>query len=86
MTYKYFSYYQIHHVLTQEKFGSEEVRLPPLTPLLTILSKTNLVLFGPTTNNCFVTPYTIVYGSEDPNSLFYSLLLPGGRVTDLGEK
>ena len=58
MAYKYFSYYHIHYGLTQEKFGSEEVRLAPLTPLPTILSKTNFVLFYPP-KNCFVTPYTI---------------------------
>ena len=27
MTYKQFSYYHIHHGLTKEKFGREEVRL-----------------------------------------------------------
>ena len=36
MTYKYFSYYHFHHGFTQEKFGSEEVRLAPLAPLSTI--------------------------------------------------
>ena len=57
MTYKYLSYYHIHHGLTKEKFGSEEVGLAPLTPLLTILSKTIFVLFCPPKNR-FVTPYT----------------------------
>ena len=52
-----FFYYHIHHGLTQKKFGSEEVRLAPLTPLPTIRSKTNLVLFCPH-KSCFVTPWT----------------------------
>ena len=58
MKYKLFSYYHIHDGLTQEKLGSEEVRLAPLTPLPTILSKTFFVLFCPP-KKCFVTPYTI---------------------------
>ena len=72
MTYTYFSYHHIYHGLTQEKFGSEEVKIAPLTPLPTILSKTVLVLFCPP-KNCFVTPYTIfmVLGTPTGCSIFY---------------
>ena len=66
MTYKYCSYHHIHHGLTQEKFESEEVRLAPLTPLPTILSKTNFVLFCQP-KNCFVTPYTFFKVLGTPN-------------------
>ena len=70
--YHNFLLYHIHHGLTQEKFGSEEVRLAPRTPLPTILNKTNFVLFCPP-KNCFVTPYTIfmVLGTPTRYSISY---------------
>ena len=49
-------FYHTHHGLTHDKFGNEEVRLAPLIPLPTILSK----------KNCFVTPYTIFTVLETP--------------------
>ena len=36
VTYKSFSYHPLHLGLTQEKFGSEKMRLAPLAPLPTI--------------------------------------------------
>ena len=58
MGYKCIFYYHLHLGLTQEKFGSEEVRLAPLAPLPTIHSKTFLFCFAHQ-KNCFVTPCTI---------------------------
>ena len=46
--------------LPQEKFGSEEVRLAPITPLPTILSKSFSVLFCPPGFFFRVTPDTFV--------------------------
>ena len=76
MTYKNFSYYHIHHGLTQEKFGRKEARLAPLTPLPTILSKTTFALFCPPEKS-FRNSLHNFYGSEDPDSLFRFLPLPG---------
>ena len=39
--YNKFSHHHFHHGLTQEKFGSEEVRLAPLAPLPKIEATTH---------------------------------------------
>ena len=68
----------LHHGLTQEKFGSEEVRLASLAPLPTIEAtnhnKTVSLLF---TRKIVSNSLRIISGSEDPDSLFRFLPLPG---------
>ena len=58
------------------------MRLAPLTPLPTILSKANLVLCCPP-KNCFVTPYTIfmVLGTPTLCSISYRLRGSPSRFT-----
>ena len=57
------------------KFGSEEVRLAPLTPVPTILSKTILLCFAH--QKMFRNSLHNFYGHGDPDLLFYFLPLPG---------
>ena len=65
MTCKQFSYYHIHHGLTQEKFGREEGRLALLAPLPTIEAMIhNFTFFHQ--ENCFVTPYTFFLVQRTP--------------------
>ena len=60
MTYKYFFCNHLHHGLTQEKLGSEEVRLAPLAPLpASMLQSTTKQFSFAHQKNCFVTPYTM---------------------------
>ena len=73
---KIISYNHFHHGLTQEKFGNEEVRLAPLTPLPTILSKNIFVLFCPQEKMVRNSLHNF-YGSGDPDPSFYFLPLPG---------
>ena len=71
VTYNFYINYHLHHGLTQEKMGNEEVRLTPLAPLsASMLQQNNLEkLFHNSVHN--------VSGSGDPDSsLFRSLPLP----------